>query len=164
MSKRSSKKLSPNLLAWVILLATAAAFYFFFARAPHLNCQRSQAGAVDCTIQERVLGLLAVSQRSVNNVTGANVATQCKNDDCRYRLELDTGQGKVPFVEEFTPQAEFKIEMAGNVNAFIVNTQQPALRQSARLEPLVIFLPLAVLALYGVYNLWPRLRVTKKRK
>lgn len=164
MSKRSSKKLPPNLLAWVILLAAAAAFYFFFARAPHLYCQRSQAGTVDCTIQERVLGQLVVSRRSVNNVTGASVATQCKNADCRYRLELNTGQGKVPFVEDFTPQAELKIEMADNINAFLADTQQPALRQSVRLEPLVIFLPLAVLALFGIYKLWPRLRVTKKRK
>ncbi len=150
------KNLPPTLLAWIILLIAAAAFYYFFSQAPAMRCVRTDSGNVDCVVQDRILGLLAIRQRSATNVKAASVATECKNDDCRYRVELIANQGKVPFIEAFTPNADLKINIADSVNEFLADTGLATIEQRGQLNPLFVYPPLVVLALFGIYELWQR--------
>ena len=154
--KDFTRKLPPTLLAWIILLVASAVFYYFFARVPTMHCERTESGQVDCVIQDRLLGIFTLSERSAVNVLAASVANQCEGEDCRYRVELIANQGRVPFIEAFTRNDTLKIRVADAVNDFLANTDLATLDQRGQLNPLFTFLPLVVLALFGIYELWQR--------
>lgn len=84
-----------------------------------LTCQRISANQVNCTAQDRWLGVADLGTRSFEAVRYASVAENCDSDGCTYRVELDTEHGWLPLQDIYSSGRDEKQAVASSLNIFL---------------------------------------------
>ncbi|HUH96209.1 MAG TPA: hypothetical protein VLZ89_02550 [Anaerolineales bacterium] len=78
-------------------------FVAIFVNATQVNCIRKSAGTYTCQLRTLLLGTFPISQRSIQNVTGINIAENADQDGVFYRAVFTTsGGGAVPLSSTWT--------------------------------------------------------------
>ena len=92
-----------------------------------LRCARLETNRVDCSRTSRWMGLLAVGEKALGNVTGAWVDRRCDEDGCTYAVRFDTDRGEVGLVSYYSSGQKAKQRTADEVNAFLRDAARPSL-------------------------------------
>jgi hypothetical protein len=138
----------------ILLFVVGIIIFFVFGPSVTLNCTRRDASEVFCTYKSQTF-MLGGSIGGIRNVQRAVNEQKCDGASCKYRIVLETADGKRPLTNEYTSGS--KADLVDKLNAFIADKSQSQieLTQSPDLSCLFLIGLCAVgsLALFLVYRI-----------
>jgi len=147
-------------LVWLIGIVIVVGLVYSFAQVTTLTCERVK-DRVDCAVQSRLLGLVTLRERAVQDVTGAQVAESCDEDGCTYRVELLTRAGMTPLTSFYTSGSAVKSRIAREVNAFVRDATLTPLQVRDHFDPTILVLPALFIVGPFLWRRWQRYTATK---
>lgn len=90
------KNIISGIFAGFMFSAFGLIFLFVFGQSSTLTCTRIEADEISCNKIANLLGLVDISEQSLQTLQNANVAESCDEDGCTYRVEMATARGGVP--------------------------------------------------------------------
>ncbi|MFZ6029283.1 MAG: hypothetical protein ACOYYS_16345 [Chloroflexota bacterium] len=111
----------------LIFVLAAFAFAYFLGRSVAIRCQRAGA-AIDCQLDEKLLGVTSVRQRTIGGIQRAEIDEHHSSDGgYTYQVILVTGSGRVPLMGYSSSGYGEKEETARQINDFIQGGRQDVL-------------------------------------
>lgn len=147
-----------RILFLLIEVLAVGGFAYVLGQVTTLTCDRVGTEQIDCTVQTTWLDLLPLGDKSVRGVRGAQVAENCDEDGCTYRVELVTDAGLVPLTSYYSLDSTEKERAAQRVNDFARGTAARSLvvRDHSSRSLLIVLAAFAAGPL--VWGLWRRIR------
>jgi len=145
----------------LIAVVIIGALLYFMGQVTTLTRHRAERDRVDCRIQSNWLGLLPLRERSVRGVQGAQVAENCDQDGCTYRVELRTGGGIVPLTPHYSSGSVVKESVARRVNDFVRDPTAASLQVREHFDPTDLILVALFVGGASLWGRWRRYRASK---
>lgn len=155
---RFMRKTGVRVLFLLTEILAVGGFAYLLGQVTTLTCDRAGTDQIDCMIQSTWLDLLPLREQPVRGVRGAQVAENCDEDGCTYRVELVTSAGLVPLTSHYSLDSTEKERVAQRVNDFARGSAAPSLVVQDR-SSWSLFIVLAAFAAGSlVWGLWRRRR------
>lgn len=90
---------------------------FVFGQVSELNCTRQNSDAPACTLTYS--GVMGSFRQSIGSLRGARVEDNCDEDDCAYRVQIETSSGFYPLTDYYSSGS--KAGMVNRIHAFLNN-------------------------------------------
>ncbi len=156
-------------MAHVAFIAVLAVVFGILGAPTDLVCQRYTAGgSIYCIQTTRLLWIIALPERHIDDVRGAQVVESLGTEDWGpgYRVELQTGTGTVPLMSTYSSGRSAKDQVARKVNGLVENAvpgmvavTEPGLLGSDTLPDFAIW----IIVLAGGAYFWKVLRLFSGR-
>ncbi len=113
------KDRAKSILFGLVFLILGLVFMFVFGQVSELRCEKPQLYVVQCSLEQKFLGIFHVSAKSFLDVNDAWVETSCDDDGCSYRVVLLTSDGQQPMTNYYSSGLSDKEDMAWEINSYI---------------------------------------------
>ncbi len=133
-----------TLLILVVTLITAGREQIF-------RCDRLITGVVDCSVKQRLLGVITLDTKTTAGVQAISMGQQCVDVNCKYRLEMYATQGLVPVSDTYTNNYEQLVNIREQFNNFFTNKTSSYVQMNVETNPILIVGVLAVFVLIWGY-------------
>jgi hypothetical protein len=138
----------------VLLIAAILVYFYFTTQSWVVNCDKDEAGMVNCSVRSTVLGFLTLSEQNVTGMAAAAVDEQCQGASCKYRLELYDNQGVAhPVEEQYTADNIVKERVAKLLNEFVVQPNRKNIDMHEGSNWLIFTLPVTAIIAFVLYRL-----------
>jgi hypothetical protein len=121
-------------------IAFGIGFLFIFGENTSLICTRTSA-SINCTIQRNWLGIINGQPQTLRQLQGATIDESC-DDNCTYRVVIQTAAGPVPLTSYYSSGFEDKNEISNKINTFVKSPGQANLLVETNIG-LFVLLPIA---------------------
>ena len=114
-----------NVILSMIFVGVGLLFTFLLGKVYTLECSR-QLALAQCNLHTSWLGLVDLSDRPLRRIYSARVEQSC-DEDCTYRVSIETDQGSVPLDSAYTSDQSGKILKVDAINTYLADSTQPTL-------------------------------------
>lgn len=90
---------------------------YLFGRTTDLTCTRLDEGTYTCRTETSFYHLLTLDSSGIRDLTGAGVDESCDDDDCTYRVLLQTSRGPKPLTSYYSSGYREKERIANQIIA-----------------------------------------------
>ncbi|HCU58067.1 MAG TPA: hypothetical protein DF984_07605 [Anaerolineaceae bacterium] len=108
-----------SILFGLVFLIIGLVFMFVFGQISELRCEKPQLYVVQCSLEQKFLGVFPVSSKTFLDVNDAWVETSCDDDGCSYRVVLLTSDGQQPMTPYYSSGLGAREDMAWEINSYI---------------------------------------------
>jgi hypothetical protein len=113
------KNRTKNILYGVLIIIVGLVFVYIFGKVTDMTCSHPEPAVTRCVVEEQLLGVMTVSQKTFSDVNNAKVQSNCDDDGCTYRVALTTTSGQEPLTGYYTSGLPAKENTASQINSYI---------------------------------------------
>ena len=147
------------ILFGLLFMAVGAVMVFLFGQTTELRCSKPETRVTTCELKRKLLGLVTISTKELQDVNNAFLDESCDDDGCTYRVVLLAGTNKVPMTGYYSSGWKAKREKADQITQYVrLESEEPLLvkEQSGMFGALFSFafvlVGLYVVIVKGLFN------------
>lgn len=132
-----TQSIARPILVAAVLIILGCGLAWLFGRSTTLTCTRMEPGQIDCTAQDRLLGLLPLGpEQRLERIRGAQIDMSCSDrvgaqtDACSAYLSVRTAQGGTPVGPALTIVSAK--ELSDQIDQFVAAAAPDSLSVSIR--------------------------------